>query len=111
MKMPDISKAQIAAFVTFALSTAATLGLKFSGDLGPHLTEVLVAVYGLVAVAWKFSDAHIRHGRAQVAVAKIHANAANPAAAYVNPVATGTASTGYAIGLKPVTKKKPATKK
>lgn len=64
MKLPDITPAQISAFVTFILATATTLGLKLNGDLGPTITEVLVAAYALVAAVWKLSDAWIRGKRA-----------------------------------------------
>lgn len=64
MKLPDITPAQIAAFVTFVLGFAASLGLHIDGDVSAGLTAVLVAAWALVAACWKLADAHIRGKRA-----------------------------------------------
>ena len=64
IKLPDITPAQIAAFVTFVAGVATTLGFKFDGALSNGVTEVLVAAWALVAAAWKLADAHIRGKRA-----------------------------------------------
>lgn len=63
--MPDVTPAQLVAFLTWIVSQAVAYGY-----LDTRYSQVVLSVGStLVVVAWKFADAIIRHGRAQAIAA------------------------------------------
>lgn len=63
--MPDVTPAQVLAFVQWIVSQAVAYGwldTRFS-------QVVLSAASTIVAFGWTWADAHIRHGRAQALAA------------------------------------------
>ena len=67
MKTPDISLAQIAALVTFAVGQLVAFGL-----LSAHSQQLDVSLgTTIVAAAWQFADAHIRNGRSKAAAIQL----------------------------------------
>ncbi len=70
-KTPDITPAQIVAFVTAACSLAAAFGLDISHEKRDALVQLGIALPGILM----FVDSIIRHGRSKVAVAQINAAA------------------------------------
>ena len=65
--MPDITKAQVLALLTFAVGQAVAMGL-IDDERGQLVLQAGVA---LVSLAYLLADAHLRNGRAK-AMAQIH---------------------------------------
>jgi hypothetical protein len=65
MQMPNITPAQIAAFVKLVVVLAAALGLNIDGELSDALTGALVAAVAFASAALTLADAIIRHGRSR----------------------------------------------
>jgi len=63
MKTPDITRAQIAALLTFAGGNAVAWGVLTS----PPSQKIVALASTAIAIAWKLADAIVRHGRARVA--------------------------------------------
>lgn len=60
MKLPDVTPAQRRAVVLWVVSQLVAFGW-----VGKEYKQLAVSITAtVVAVAWKFADAHIRHGRA-----------------------------------------------
>jgi len=67
MKTPDITKAQIAALLTFAGGNAVAWGWLTSTR-----EQTIVAVGStVIAGVWKLADAWIRHGRSKTAAVQL----------------------------------------
>lgn len=77
--IPDVTPAQTLAALLWAASQAVALG--WINNVPSKIT--LMAAATLIAAAWKWADAHIRHGRAM-------AHIATPTTAPSAPVAPPT---------------------
>jgi hypothetical protein len=72
MKTPDITPAQVLAFIAFIVAQC----VAFGWIDGTAQQSILSAVGTALPVAWALADAMIRRGRANVAAAQVHADAA-----------------------------------
>lgn len=72
--MPDITPAQITAFVQWIVSQ-----LVAYGWLDTRFSQIVLSAGStILALAWTWADAHIRHGRAKVIAAKTTPAATQP---------------------------------
>lgn len=71
MQTPDITKVQAVALVAAAMDVAINFGVTLTAGQEHSLLAFFGVLAGII-----FADAHIRRGRAQVAVQQIHADAA-----------------------------------